>query len=115
MRGRAAEVISRPIPIPLSRRSGRSPTTPTILPRPLAGGQLKRAAVHPVDNAHLVITDFHALHQSGYELPLHRPVRAVDAIPNTFGKSLQVADDLAHLLELCLQLFLRLRLRLEPF
>src|SRR6516225_10232766 len=43
--------------------SGCTPTPPTILRMPLGRGQLKRAAIHPVDHTHLFDADLHALYQ----------------------------------------------------
>jgi transposase len=55
---------------PTNGRSGRTPAPPTILHMPPGGGQLKRAAVHPVDDPHLFLANLDALHQCGYELAL---------------------------------------------
>src|SRR5438445_8961007 len=87
-RHRAAPIRSWP----LGRRSGCFSTTPTILPRPPGGGQFKRAAVHPIDHTHLFITDLHALHQSGYQLPLQRPVSVAKVALNGLSEVFQVAD-----------------------
>ncbi|HEY7327576.1 MAG TPA: hypothetical protein VH592_08050, partial [Gemmataceae bacterium] len=64
--GRTAETRVRPAGVqPTVGRSGRTPTPPTILHLPPRGGQLKRAAVHPVDHTHFFDADLDTLHQCG--------------------------------------------------
>jgi hypothetical protein len=80
------------------------------VPNAPGGGELKRAAVHPVDHPHVVLADLDAFDRDGFEVPLRRPVRVVESISNTLAKRLQFADDLAHFPELQLEPFLDLSL-----
>jgi hypothetical protein len=54
------DVASQPLGS-LHDRSDHAASSPTILPKPPKGDQLKWAAVHSVDHAHFFRTDFHSL------------------------------------------------------
>jgi len=107
----AAFLVGKPpVPYGAARRSGRSPTPPTILHKPPFGGYVKRAAVHSIYHSYVFLANFNLLDQGGDQVTPSRPIRILHAASDPLGKRFQLADKQPHLLDLHAHLRLRLHI-----